>query len=288
MSADPALSVVIPTFRRSGILRRCLEHLQRQTIAGELDVIIVSDGPDPDTKKTVEEGTWAISVRYFEIPKSQQGVARNRGAAEARAPYLLYIGDDIFLAPDACERHLAIHHSSPQPRAVLGFVQWDPSLDISPAMRWLDHTGWQFGYRLLEDHKKSVLPRHLQHRFTYTSFISLPAAAARAYPFREDLQLYGWEDILWGEELKDADFRLYYEPDARALHHHVITFEDSLKRMETLGKSLKRLEKDSPGFDRIPRGRKLILYRLFAKLPTMRGRHYRAFLRGLSQGKALA
>jgi hypothetical protein len=166
--------------------------------------------------------------------------------------------------------------------AVLGFTTWDPTVGITPVMQWLEKTGWQFGYRAIAPYEHDFIPKKLQHRFTYTSNISLPTKIAKKIPFREDVSLYGWEDIEWGMRLKHAGIRLYYEPDARALHHHTITLEDSLKRMETLGKSLVTITNINPDLDRMPRGWKLLAYHLMALLPTMRGRHAKALLQGLS------
>jgi hypothetical protein len=125
----------------------------------------------------------------------------------------------------------------------------------------------------------------MQHRFTYTSHISLPTEIAKKYPFREDVVLYGWEDIEWGARLRDGGVALIFEPDARALHHHHITMESSLKRMETLGASAVRMESLLVGFDRLPRGWKLLRYKIAAMLPTMAGKHRRAFLSGIQNAK---
>lgn len=290
---SPALSIVIPTHKRADILRKCLEHIEKQTIAKRLEVIVVSDGHDEETEKLMkhilltENGPNASLARmeYFEIPKSQQGVARNRGVEKATAPIILFGQDDIFLAPDACEIHLKAHKleaSGSKPIAVLGFTTWDPDLTITPTMRWLEDTGWQFGYNMLATYKHDVVPAEMQHRFTYTSNISVPTEIAKKHPFREDITLYGWEDILWGQELRDAGVQLFYEPDATALHHHHITLEDSLQRIETLGQSLMHLTKIAPQLDRRPTGLKLLAYKLIALTPTMRGKHYKAFLAGLS------
>lgn len=281
----PSLSLIIPTHRRVPILKQCLEHLQKQTIADQLEVIVVSDGPGGDTRHMLEEvPEEKFPIIYFEIPKSHQGVARNRGVEKATAPLALFIGDDIFLAPDACEKHLQAHKQLAVPAAVLGFTTWDPAFTITPTMKWLEKTGWQFGYPLLIPYPHAFVPADIQHRFTYTSHISLPADVAKAHPFKENITLYGWEDMVWGQELRDSGIRLFYEPDAKALHHHPITLEDSLRRMEVLGESLKYLKTVAPALDRRPRGLKLLAYKLIALTQTMRGKHYRAFLRGLREG----
>ncbi len=305
------LSVIIPTHKRAAILRQCLQHLEQQTVRDQIEVIVVSDGHDDETAALFPrmengewrmENQWKIPVKFFEIEKSQQGMARNRGVQEATGEWVMFIGDDAFLAIDACERHLAAHQQrnlglgirtgktihSPNSKfpipnssiAVLGHITWDPQVGITPVMQWLERNGWQFGYPLLEPYKHQFIPKELQHRFTYTIFISLPLTVARAHAFQRT-ELYGWEDIEWGQRLAEMNVRLYYEPDAKAWHHHKLTLEDSLKRMETLGKSAVLMARRDPTFDRLPRGLKKNAYQILALLPTMRGKHAKAFLRGM-------
>src|SRR3989344_6399272 len=166
-----SLSIIIPTHKRAQILKKCLEHLEQQTIRDQLEVIVVHDGEDDgETRGIIPSG-----VTYFSIPKSQQGIARNRGVDRATAPIVLFIGDDIFLSPDACEKHLNAHNqqtSKPaNSRAILGYTTWDPAVGVTPVMRWLESTGWQFGYPKIQKFAHNFLPEDLQHRFTYTSKI---------------------------------------------------------------------------------------------------------------------
>jgi GT2 family glycosyltransferase len=303
----PAISVIIPTHQRARILRLCLWRLERQTIAEDLEVIVVSDGHDAETATVCTKGNWRIPVRFLEIKKSQQGKARNYGVRMANSPFVLFIGDDILLEPDACEIHLRAHARpstlpsgkgqtplSPSGRkgagdrglfGVLGYTTWDPVCEITPVMRWLETSGWQFGYPLIRTYAHQFIPTKIQERFTYTSHISLPTEIARRFRFREDVSLYGWEDIEWGTRLKEAGVHLYYEPDAKALHHHHLTLEQSLARMETLGTSLTRISRRSPALRH-----KLSLlhqwkHRLLSLTPTTSGQHCRAFLRGVWRGK---
>lgn len=299
----PSLSIIIPTYNRGEILAECLRRIEVQTVKEQLEVIVVSDGePDKPTSQ-LAKNTYRVPVTFREIQKSQQGPARNRGVQEARGKYVLFIGDDMFLAPDCCEVHLRTHAqidndgSSSSPRvtpqiinsslsiihsfvAVLGNVTWDPSLEITPVMRWLDRTGWQFGFSFLTPH--AFVPAKSQHRFTYTSNISLPTEMARKTPFKEGIDLYGWEDIEWGMRLREMGARLFYEPDAKVLHHHHMTLENSLRRMETLGKSARKFDSLVPEMSIVPRGWKRLTYGLAALLPSMRGQHAKAFLRGLN------
>ena len=270
------LSIIIPTHKRPEILRECLKRIENQTIVKDLEVIIVFDGPDADTKKMIHEDfrSSLFAFRFFEIAKSQQGVARNKGVQHATGERVLFIGDDIFLDRHACEKH------AEGIGAVLGFTTWDPTVGITPVMEWLEQSGWQFAYPNIAPYVHNIVPRSIQHRFTYTSHLSLPLATAKEIPFREDVTLYGWEDIEWGLRLKEV-LPLFYEPDATALHHHHLTLEQSLKRMETLGKSAVEMEKIAPQLNVVPKGFKRVAYEVFSRFPTMSGQHRRAFLEGM-------
>ncbi len=279
----PALSVVIPTHRRADLLARSLRFLAAQTAAAELEVIVVSDGPDEDAKRAAACVTvGGRPVVFFSIPKCQQGIARNRGVEKATAPLVLFSQDDIFLAPDACAVHLRTHALHPR-AAVLGFTTWDPACGLTPVMTWLEASGWQFGYPQIAAYAHRPLPSALQHRYTYTSHLSLPTSVAKGIAFREDVGLYGWEDIEWGLRLRQGGVPLVYEPDATALHHHHLELADSLKRMETIGRSAVHIETVNPALKVVPRGWKRWAYRVLALLPTMRGRHTQAFLSGLGR-----
>ncbi|MDD5751467.1 MAG: glycosyltransferase [Candidatus Peribacteraceae bacterium] len=283
----PILSIIIPTHKRAETLARCLEHIEQQTAANELEVIVVSDGHDAKTAELFANRSWHVPLKFLEIEKSQQGVARNRGVKEANGKYVLFIGDDIFLAPDACADHLSAHRRLIANRlsltAVLGFVTWDPALEITPVMKWLETSGWQFGYPKIQKYAQRFLPEGMQANFTYTSNISLPTEITKAHLFREDVSLYGWEDIEWGMRLRDAGVHLFYEPDACALHHHTLSLEQSLQRMRTLGQSLVNIATIIPEFRKKLSGWRLFKTILLALLPTTSGAHRGAFLQGIRE-----
>lgn len=281
----PKLSVIIPTHNRPDTLRTCLEHLERQTIADQLEVIVVNDNEKDKETIQIANQDWRISVHCETIAPCQQGAARNRGIALAQSSTVLLLGDDMFLKQDACALHESIHRNRSTPCAVLGEIAWDPNLEVTPVMEWLMISGWQFGYPKIQKYAGNVLPKSIQHLFAYTSNISLNTEVATRLPFLEDVSLYGWEDIEWGMRLRDSGVQLYYEPLALAYHHHRITLEDSLRRMEIIGESAVRIKEIAPDFDRLPRGFKKIAYHIFAKFPTMAGQHRRAFLRGIKRAQ---
>jgi glycosyltransferase involved in cell wall biosynthesis len=91
------ISVVIPTFRRPDLLRRCLHSLQEQNFAEKNhEVIIASDGPDEETKKTVAE--FSVTDKrfvYLQMPKKKgPATARNFGWQHAKGILIAFTDDD--------------------------------------------------------------------------------------------------------------------------------------------------------------------------------------------------
>jgi len=144
----------------------------------------------------------------------------------------------------------------------------------------------QFGYPLVAPFTHTFLPETEQHFFTYASNLSLPTKILWQHPFREDALLYGWEDVEWGRRLAQSGVRLFYEPDARGYHHHPFTDAEVWERSRTLGQSAAHLERalaaeGDVDLRIVPHGIKKFLYTILSFLPTYRGKHWRAFLRGV-------
>lgn len=102
----PAISVVVPTYKRPALLLRCLEALLRQTMDTDaFEVLVVDDGHSDATRELVESlarrEPGGPTLRYLR-PESGRGpaVARNRGWRAARASLVAFTDDDTIPAPD--------------------------------------------------------------------------------------------------------------------------------------------------------------------------------------------
>lgn len=97
------VSVVIPTYQRAELLSRCLNALlQQQFNKEQYEIIVVSDGPDAETKKIFDNltGYDASEVRYMSLPqKKGPAAARNYGWLNARGRIIAFTDDDC--VPDA-------------------------------------------------------------------------------------------------------------------------------------------------------------------------------------------
>jgi glycosyltransferase involved in cell wall biosynthesis len=102
----PRISVVIPTWRRTRLVQRAIHSALQQTIRN-IEVIVVIDGPDPETEQRLNE------VRddrlQIHVTPTNVGVsaARNVGVQMSRSEWIAFLDDDDLWCTEKLERQLA-------------------------------------------------------------------------------------------------------------------------------------------------------------------------------------
>jgi glycosyltransferase involved in cell wall biosynthesis len=98
------ISVVVPTYKRPLLLADCIECLALQDFAKEnFEVIVVSDGPDPDTAVAITQwrSSYNLSIRYEPLPeKKGPAAARNFGWQSSQATLVAFTDDDCRPSPE--------------------------------------------------------------------------------------------------------------------------------------------------------------------------------------------
>ena len=97
------VSVIICTYNRAALLPRLIGQLREQNYPADAFEIIIVDNNSTDNTQLVVKSLIAgpgVSVHY--VAETRPGItfARNRGAEEARYPYLAYIDDDNSVGQD--------------------------------------------------------------------------------------------------------------------------------------------------------------------------------------------
>jgi glycosyltransferase involved in cell wall biosynthesis len=99
MDTSIKISVVVPTYKRPALLKRCLEALFRQQFPKDaFEIIVVADGPDESTQRLAEiefakhTGHYA---RHFSL-KTKKGpaAARNAGWQLTKGELIIFTDDD--------------------------------------------------------------------------------------------------------------------------------------------------------------------------------------------------
>jgi glycosyltransferase involved in cell wall biosynthesis len=94
----PQVSVIIPTYNRSALVKEAVESVLTQTL-GDLEVLVVDDGSTDDTRRVIET-IPDKRVRYFYKENGGVSSARNIGLKNATGEYIAFLDSDDLWEPD--------------------------------------------------------------------------------------------------------------------------------------------------------------------------------------------
>jgi len=237
---NAAISVIIPTHDRLPILRQCLDALGAQDIAMDrMEVIVVADGCSDGTEAAVAQQSYPYQLRVISQAGSGASAARNRGAADASAPLLLFLDDDVIPSPGLVNAHLEAHAGEGQVVAV-GPYQLDEPLSADFLADEL-RSYWKRKIDRMSD------PGHqASYRDIVTGNLSLPAdsfASLGGFSVAFDRL----EDYEFGARLLGTGIRFVFLPDAHARHLVNTDVGPSLRQTRRSAKYELRLVERHPG-----------------------------------------
>lgn len=96
-SPDTSVSVIIPFFRDTELLRRALASVRGQSITEPVEVIIIDDGSGEHLTPVMEEFP---DTRLVSQDNSGPGPARNNGIAIARGEFIAFLDSDDYWHED--------------------------------------------------------------------------------------------------------------------------------------------------------------------------------------------
>ncbi len=96
-----AVSLVVPTYKRSRVVMRCLESIQQQTLA-DFELLLVDNSPDGELRPQVEAFNRTAEKKARYVPEPRLGLhnARHAGARAATGDVLVFTDDDAGFDPD--------------------------------------------------------------------------------------------------------------------------------------------------------------------------------------------
>lgn len=122
MTADPVVSVIVPTYNREKLLPRALDSILNQTCS-DWEIVIVDDGSTDNTAGVVADYKSRIGDRLVCLHQPNRGVsrARNRGIDECRGRFVAFLDSDDEFLPNKLQRQLDLFEMRPE----LGLVYSD-------------------------------------------------------------------------------------------------------------------------------------------------------------------
>jgi GT2 family glycosyltransferase len=211
MTGGTQLTVVVPTYQRYASMRRCVESLERQTVAPEnFEVVVVVDGST--------DGTWEWLNAYSGPLRLHPIIQANRGRAAAcnagiwagTGQLIVLLDDDMEALADCLAGHLRAHAGSPR-RGVVGAV---PILPQPGGGRTAELMRLKF-----ERHLARLAAPSFEFgvRDFYTGNFSLPCTVFQELGgFDETFTQYGNEDLELFVRLRSRGVEIVYAAQAAA------------------------------------------------------------------------
>lgn len=205
-------SVIVPTYNRLPILKKCLAAIDRQQV-GEYEsyeVVVVDDGSTDGTIEWLKQASLQ-NVRWFLQDHRGPAAARNLGVARAQGDTIVFIDSDLVVV----ENFLAAHARS--------LAQLGPSDRTEPAKAFT--YGRVINTNNFEaPQSEPFKPTDFSAAFFATGNVAIArhwlemAADSPEGPFDTRFQLYGWEDLELGVRLKQLGLKLVKCPAATGYH----------------------------------------------------------------------
>ena len=261
-------SVVIPTHDRCASLLRALDKLGRQSLLpSAMEVVVVADGCTDQSAQLARAFPAPYRLVVIEQPNSGPAVARNAGAAAARAPLLVFMDDDVEPDDGFVAAHIRAHRDG-RDLAVIGYyppVRYGRGIFGEAVASW-----WEQTFAAM------AKPNHV-FGFTdlLTGNLSLSAELFRRVGgFDPALRVH--EDYEFGLRLLAAGASLRFSRDAWGRHHERSDVERASRRKIDEGRADVIIGRCHPNvIPQLPlaryRGRKHGMLRLLAFLAPQLG-----------------
>lgn len=180
------LSIIIPTYNRAHLIEHTLKSVLDQS-CDDFEVIVIDDGSSDNTQEIVQP-FLSEKVRYYCIPNSERGAARNRGTEYAKGKYINWFDSDDEMLPHhvAHVKELCSVHNNPEVVNVMYQIKDSVSGKLTPV---------QSSYSREKKRRKDFL---IEGNYLACNPVIVRRDIALENPFIEDRALSASEDYeLW-------------------------------------------------------------------------------------------
>jgi len=203
------ISVVIPTYNRKLILKKCLLALENQLLNERItsyEIIVVDDGSTDGTTTWIAENKEKLPhVILYEQNHGGPALARNLGVLKSKNEIIIFIDSDLVVVNNFLINHV------------------DKLLN-----HWGKFNKNCFTYGSVINTSNFENPEEENHKITDISFAYFATGNVaisrelllKVGLFDSSFSLYGWEDLELGERLKQSGTKLIKCPEAKGFHWH--------------------------------------------------------------------
>jgi hypothetical protein len=121
---SPAVSIIMPTWNRGGIVGAAIRSVQAQTFT-DWELIVLDDGSADHTSDAVASFLPDPRIRYVRLPHAGQCVARNHGLGIANGALIAYLDSDNLWYPRFLAVAVAVFEHGPDIDCAYGALVTD-------------------------------------------------------------------------------------------------------------------------------------------------------------------
>ena len=203
------VSIVIPTYNRKPILKKCLKALESQILDENIsnyEVIVVDDGSTDGTTSWIRNNNEVLShVVLYEQEHGGAALGRNLGVMKSKYEIIIFIDSDLIVLEDFIACHVN-----------------------KLLFSWNKNNNKCFTYGSVINTSNFTNPESEIFKLTDFSFAYFATGNVaiskelllKVGLFDTSFSLYGWEDLELGERLKKIGTKLIKCPEAVGFHWH--------------------------------------------------------------------
>ena len=104
------ISIVIATYNAGKTLCNCLNSIVTQ-LTDDVELVIIDGGSRDNTNSIIE--SYGSQIAYH-ISEPDKGIydAWNKGVKKAKGDWIMFVGADDVLLPEAIQTYLEVHHET--------------------------------------------------------------------------------------------------------------------------------------------------------------------------------
>ena len=201
-------SVIIATHNRADSLRRLVASLAPEIVTGSREIFIAENGTPAPAQLTIE----GVPLKHLHEPRAGKCRIQNRAIAQASGEILVFLDDDLIVAPGYLEAVEDFFNTHREFAAMKGRILpgEDPEKKVGPMAAYLDLPIVDHGEDIVE--VRGVLGANMAFRAD---------AIKKVGPFDERLGPGAGgheEETEMSQRLRRAGFRIGYAPKALVYH----------------------------------------------------------------------
>ena len=215
------ISVVIPTYNRLPILRKCLDALENQILNVEIhsfEIVIVDDGSTDGTVDWIRKNIETYPhLRLFEQSHGGPALGRNLGVEKSKGELIVFIDSDLVVDKFFLRNHIDSLFRAWKKLGNRKCFTYGSVINTS---------------NFSNPNSEPFKLQDLSWAYFATGNVAIDKKLLeKSGLFDNSFRLYGWEDLELGERLRNMGVKLIKCPRAIGYHWHPALALDQIPQL---------------------------------------------------------